>query len=118
MDAILERFEKLSIWKQGDQRAPHKPLLVLYALGRWQRGDTGDLPFDQLAPDVAALLREFGPPRRSYHPEYPFWWLQSDGVWTVESDGPMAPAAIPGGMDPVSPGSGVVRRPGLGAPPP
>src|SRR3954451_15204240 len=75
-EAVLERFNDLSIWKQGDQRAPHKPLLVLYALGRWQRGDTGDLPFDQLAPDVAGLLREFGPPRRCYHPEYPFWWLQ------------------------------------------
>ena len=28
---ILERFDELNIWKQGDQRAPHKPLLVLYA---------------------------------------------------------------------------------------
>lgn len=92
-ETVLHRFEDLSIWKQGDQRAPHKPLLVLYALGRWQGGDTGDLPFDRLAPDVAALLREFGPPRRSYHPEYPFWWLQSDGVWTVEADGPMSPRA-------------------------
>jgi hypothetical protein len=25
---VLERFDDLSIWKQGDQRAPHKPLLV------------------------------------------------------------------------------------------
>jgi hypothetical protein len=61
---ILNRFDDLSIWKQGEQLAPHKPLLVLYALGRWQRGDTGDLPFDQLAPDVAALPKVFGPPRR------------------------------------------------------
>lgn len=89
-EIILHRFDDLSIWRQGDQRAPHKPLLVLYALGRWQRGDTCDLPFDELAPDVAMLLKEFGPPRRSYHPEYPFWWLQSDGVWTVESDDPMS----------------------------
>src|SRR5262249_50690551 len=34
--AILTRFDELNVWKQGDQRAPHKPLLVLYALGRWQ----------------------------------------------------------------------------------
>ena len=33
-DTVLKRFEVLNIWKQGDQRAPHKPLLVLYALGR------------------------------------------------------------------------------------
>jgi putative restriction endonuclease len=92
-EPILQRFDDITTWKQGDQRAPHKPLLVLYALGRWQRGDTGDLPFDHVAPYVAALLKEFGPPRRSYHPEYPFWWLQSDGVWTVESDGPMSSRA-------------------------
>ena len=30
---ILTRFDDLGTWKQGDQRAPHKPLLVLYALG-------------------------------------------------------------------------------------
>src|SRR5436309_3995253 len=35
--SILDRFDDLSVWKQGDQRAPHKPLLVLYALGRWQQ---------------------------------------------------------------------------------
>ena len=34
----LSRFDDLSIWKQGDQRDPHNPLLVLYALGRWQSG--------------------------------------------------------------------------------
>jgi putative restriction endonuclease len=92
-EQILERFDELSIWRQGEQRAPHKPLLVLYALGRWQQGDTRSLPFEQVAPDVATLLKEFGPPRSSCHPEYPFWWLQSDGVWTVEADGPMKPRA-------------------------
>lgn len=37
-EPVLQRFDDLGIWKQGDQRAPHKPLLVLYALGRWQAG--------------------------------------------------------------------------------
>jgi putative restriction endonuclease len=37
-DSFLTRFEELNIWRQGDQRAPHKPLLILYALGRWQEG--------------------------------------------------------------------------------
>lgn len=26
---------------------------------------------------------EFGPPRQSYHPEYPFWRLQNDGLWEL-----------------------------------
>src|SRR3954447_19858121 len=81
---LLARFDDLSIWKQGDQRAPHKPLLVLYALGRWQAGQK-DVKFRQLVPDLTALLREFGPPRKSDHPEQPFRRLQRDGVWTVHA---------------------------------
>src|SRR3954454_12144472 len=83
-DAILKRFDDLGIWRQGDQRAPHKPLLVLYALGRWQAGQK-DVTFRQAEPDLTGLLREFGPPRHSDHPEQPFWRLQRDGVWTVHA---------------------------------
>ncbi len=70
-DAILTRFDQLNIWKQGEQRAPHKPLLVLYALGRWQQGKA-EVTFQEAEPDLTALLREFGPPRKSDHPEQPF----------------------------------------------
>jgi putative restriction endonuclease len=87
--AILAQFDGLNVWSRGDQRAPHKPLLVLYALGRWSRGETGAVSFRKVDPDLTALLKEFGPPRQSYHPEYPFWRLQNDGVWAVESSGPM-----------------------------
>jgi putative restriction endonuclease len=88
-DTILTRFDELNIWRQGDQRAPHKPLLVLYALGRWQQGKT-EVTYAEAEPDLTALLREFGPPRKSDHPEQPFWRLQRDGVWTVT-----APADMP-----------------------
>src|SRR5712672_1983569 len=83
-EAILKRFEELGIWKQGDQRAPHKPLLVLYALGRWQSGQKA-IGFRQTEPDLTLLLREFGPSRKSDHPEQPFWRLQRDGVWVVHA---------------------------------
>jgi putative restriction endonuclease len=86
---ILTRFDDLNTWRQGDQRAPHKPLLVLYALGRWQQGKA-EVTFAEAEPDLTALLREFGPPRKSDHPEQPFWRLQRDGVWTVH-----APADLP-----------------------
>src|ERR1022692_4680049 len=79
---VVQRFDDLSIWKKGDQRAPQKPLLILYALGRWQRG-LPEVTFLEAEADLTALLREFGPPRRSDHPEQPFWRLQNDGVWTV-----------------------------------
>ncbi len=87
--AILGRFDDLGIWKQGDQRAPHKPLLVLYALGRWQAGQK-EVGFRQVEPDLTLLLREFGPSRKSDHPEQPFWRLQRDGVWTVHAPADLA----------------------------
>ena len=81
-DRIRSRFEDLTVWKRGEQRAPHKPLLVLYALGRLLQGDRW-LLFSNIENDVKNLLIEFGPPRKSHHPEYPFWHLRSDKVWTV-----------------------------------
>jgi putative restriction endonuclease len=81
--AILDQFDRLNVWSRGDQRAPHKPLLVLYALGRWSRGETGDVSFRDVEPVLTSLLKEFGPWRQSYHPEYPYWRLQNDGVWIV-----------------------------------
>ena len=83
-DDVLKQFDRLNIWKQGDQRAPHKPLLVLYALGRWQQGQT-EVSFRTVEKDLTGLLREFGRPRTSDHPEQPYWRLQNDGVWTVQA---------------------------------
>jgi putative restriction endonuclease len=40
--------------------------------------------------DLTAILREFGPPRKSDRPEQRFWRLQRDGVWTIR-----APADLP-----------------------
>ena len=74
-ETILSRFDSLNVWKRGGQRAPHK----LYALGRWTGGDA-DTPFRDSDADLTSLLKEFGPSRQSYHPEYPFWRLQNDGV--------------------------------------
>ena len=33
-EQILQRFETLRQWGSGGERAPHKPLLVLYAIGK------------------------------------------------------------------------------------
>jgi putative restriction endonuclease len=34
-DPILHQFDALNVWSRGGERAPHKPLLVLYALGHF-----------------------------------------------------------------------------------
>jgi putative restriction endonuclease len=88
-DSVLARFDVLNVWKKGGQRAPHKPLLVLYALARWQQGKE-DVTYNEVEPKLTTLLREFGPPRGSDHPEYPFIHLQTDGLWTVH-----LPAGLP-----------------------
>lgn len=61
---VLARFDELNTWRQGDQRAPHKLLLVLSARGRWQQGNA-EATYVEPEPALTALLREFGPPRKS-----------------------------------------------------
>ncbi len=73
----------LSVWKRGDEVAPHKPLLTLMLLARAQQGGSNTVPFDEVEGPLSRLLREFGPPRRSVHPEFPFWYLETDGFWHV-----------------------------------
>lgn len=81
---ILEKIHQLNVWKRGEERAPHKPLLILLALGRIMRGEERLAPFPDIEQKLTRLLEEFGPPRQSYHPEYPFWRLQRDGLWEVQ----------------------------------
>ena len=85
-DSILRDFHDLNMWQRGDERAPHKPLLVLLALGRLQSGAERLLPFDEIEQPLSDLLEGFGPPRKSLHPELPFFHLQNDGVWELEED--------------------------------
>lgn len=89
MNELRERFQALSVWQRGAVRAPHKPLLVLLALGALARGQRS-LSFAEVEPKLAELLKEFGPTRKSYQAEYPFWRLQNDGLWVVTADRPMA----------------------------
>jgi putative restriction endonuclease len=91
----LERTAKLRQWSRGGTRAPHKPLLLLYALGRFQEDADCELRYSTVEADLAQLLTEYGPPNKTT-PAYPFHHLVSDGVWEVRTD-----------RGPGSPGSGV-----------
>jgi hypothetical protein len=84
-DQVLESFVGLHTWKRKGERAPHKPLLVLLALGRLQRGEARMVSFSSIEEALSNLLKEFGSPRRSVHPEYPFWRLQRDSIWEVRA---------------------------------
>lgn len=88
-DETLRKFRNLNVWKRGDVRAPHKPLLVLLAIGRLQAGFDRLVPYDEIDQPLTRLLEDFGPPRKSPHPELPFFHLQTDGVWEIEDRVPL-----------------------------
>lgn len=81
----LERVASIRRWSRGGERAPHKPLLLLYALGRLQRTGSSVMSYVEAEPDLARLLRDYGPATRTTTPAYPFHHLQSDGLWEVSS---------------------------------
>ena len=83
-EQIIHRFETLRQWRSDGERAPHKPLLVLYAIGKLLRGENRLISYtDDIEQNLKNLLREFGPRRDNYNPHFPFWRLQNDGIWEV-----------------------------------
>lgn len=86
-DDFLRRVAGINVWKRDGERAPHKPLLLLLALGRVQRGERRLAGYgDEIADDLKSLLRRFGPPRSVPHPEAPFARLPNDDLWEVVAD--------------------------------
>lgn len=81
---VFERLRKIKKWQSGDVRAPHKPLLLLMYLTRLANGIKAPLPFSKVEEPLRELLQEFGPPRKSYHPEEPFARLTNDGIWILD----------------------------------
>jgi putative restriction endonuclease len=82
---VLRRFSELKIWKRGDERAPHKPLLALLALGLYAN-EVPEMRFSEYEGKLNKLLLDFGPSRRTLYPEMPFVRLQNDDVWQVTAD--------------------------------
>lgn len=80
---IIRRFETLKLWRKGGQRAPHKPLLVLYAIGRFFRDGIRLIPYSEIEVNLGRLLQLFAPRRSKQGAQYPFWRLRTDDVWEV-----------------------------------
>ena len=83
---FIKRFAGIRVWKRGDRRAPHKPLLILFMLGRVQRKESRMVSYSEVVEPLQRLLDDFGPPRRS-SPAYPFYHLASDGIWEFSLPG-------------------------------
>ena len=82
-ELILQKFKNLKTWKRRGERAPHKPLLVIYAIGKLRQDNHRLIPYSEIDRDLEELLKEFGPKRANYRTEYPFWRLRKDSVWEV-----------------------------------
>lgn len=92
-DEILQAFDRMRVWQRGDQRAVHKPLLVLFALAKVGAGATAMMDWNDAEPHLKDLLEEFGPTDSSKTRHNPFWHLRTDGLWQL--DGPESILARP-----------------------
>ncbi|WP_446212903.1 phosphorothioated DNA-binding restriction endonuclease [Micromonospora sp. IBSANI012] len=89
---VLDRLASLRLHQRHGRRAPHKPLLVLLALGRLSDTGSSELPWSEAEARLSKLIAEFAPASRTpdvQRAAYPFTRLRSDGVWTLDHDVPM-----------------------------
>ena len=82
-ESIIQKFQDLNLWKSGEKRAPHKPLLVIYAIRKLLQGESRLIPYSEIDEKLGNLLKEFGPRQTNSGTQYPFWRLRKDGVWEV-----------------------------------
>lgn len=86
---VLDAFEKIRRAQRAGVYAPHKPLLILLALARVQRGAPRMVEFTEVDAPFKELLAAFGPSSAAKSRHYPFWHLATDGhgaLW--ELNGP------------------------------
>lgn len=89
---LLNRLAALRVHQRDGRRAPHKPLLVLLALGRLSTSGSSALTWQDAQTQLGGLIAEFGPGSRTSRVQsaaYPFTRLRSDGVWVLDRDVPM-----------------------------
>lgn len=83
---LLDRFRNINIWKNGERRAPHKPLLLLMSLAEIENSGSRLTPFAEIKPRLVRLLEEFGPASAKNTPQEPFCRLSNDGIWELSGD--------------------------------
>ncbi|MEU6929851.1 HNH endonuclease [Streptomyces sp. NPDC046374] len=82
---LVRRVRKLAPAKRGDGQKLHRPLLLLWAVGRAAEGQPRQQPWAAIRDALMPLLTEYadatdGP----LSALYPFWALQKNELWEVE----------------------------------
>jgi putative restriction endonuclease len=70
----------------GDERAVHKPLLVLMLLARAHKGLSNEVRFKDIEQALDRAIQRFGSAPKPGGPEMPFWHLKNDGFWVVQDE--------------------------------
>ena len=82
----VEYLNRVSSLGRGLSRgwpAPHKLLLLLYALGRVQQRLPRLVTYPELEGPLQRLLEKYGVNRNRFNAYLPFRWLITDGLWEV-----------------------------------
>ena len=64
----------------------HKPLLVALLLARYIHSGRETATYEEVVDPMQQLIERFDPASSSSpRPVYPFWRLQSDGIWSIRN---------------------------------
>jgi len=86
MNSLEERFLSVRVHVDAESPALHKPLLLLFALGRALQGAPRMLPFAEIDIELKTLFDLFHKKASaSANTHYPFGKLENDGIWVVEN---------------------------------
>ncbi len=91
LEQVLERLTSLRQYQHNGRRVPHKPLLVLLALGQIEVTGSSAVSWDLAQDRLAGLIGEFGPQTRTGRRQsaaYPFTRLRRDGIWNLDTEVP------------------------------
>lgn len=106
---VMTRLTSFRQYQRDGQRVPHKPLLVLLALGQLAESGSSEVSWSEAESRLADLIAEFGPPSktgRAQSAAYPFTRLRADGVWQIDQDvpddslGPLRDKRVVGRLEP------------------
>lgn len=82
-EALLARFDRISVYSRGEVRAVHKPLLLLLALAEAKPGGERWLRFNGTSQRLGELIEKFGSASKNTRTDYPYMRLANDGVWEL-----------------------------------
>ncbi len=105
-DDVIRRLTSLKQYNQQGNRAPHKPLLLLLALGELVGTGSSALAFSEVENRLGRLIKEYVPTATSVRQTaaYPFWRLQNDKIWLLDrqvaSDSPRQLEGTTGRLEP------------------